>query len=57
MLSNAQWQRHGVSGAGIRATSRHTRIGLMLAAVSDGWEDRNAARWRLGKDGRVRRRD
>jgi len=46
----------GASGAEIRQTSRGARDGMMLAAVLDGWEDRSAARWRLGKDGRVRQR-
>jgi len=33
------------------------RMGMMLAGVLDRWEDRNAAPWYVGKDGRIRRRD
>jgi hypothetical protein len=34
--------------------ARRARIGMMLAAALDGWEDRSAVRWRLGKDCRIR---
>jgi len=34
------------------ARCRAARVGMMLAAVFVGWEDRNAARWPLGKTGR-----
>lgn len=38
-----------VPGTGIRETSPRARIGMMLARVFEGWEDRTAARRRLGK--------
>jgi len=32
--------------SGFPATARHTWIGMMLATILDGWEDRSAALWR-----------
>lgn len=39
------------------ARHRVARVGMMLAAVFVEWEDHGAARWRLGRDGGIRRRE